>query len=153
MCRAGRILAPILGVTGAAHGRENGMMRRIAGTLLLIACLAGWPARATAAWEAPGRELGLAGGSVGANLLYTPAKLVTALTGALVGGCTAIFTGFDVRSMYAVWVPTVTGTYFLTPDHLLGTRPIEFFGSHYPEALASCMDLEDQTGTRCAPKP
>jgi hypothetical protein len=108
-------------------------MRRAVITLVLMAFLAGWPARAQD--REPGREFGLASASVASNLLYTPPKVVTALFGLLAGGFTAVCTGWDLRSMYAVWVPTVTGTYFLTPSHLEGKRPIEFFGSHYPSTL------------------
>ena len=108
-------------------------MQRAFITLLLMVFLACGPARAED--RNPGREFGLAGASVGANLLYTPPKLLTALIGLPVGALTGVFTGLDLRSMYAVWVPTVTGTYFITPAHLEGTRPIEFFGSHYPTAL------------------
>jgi len=108
-------------------------MQRAFITLLLMVFLACGPARAED--RNPGREFGLAGASVGANLLYTPPKLLTALIGLPVGALTGVFTGLDLRSMYAVWVPTVTGTYFVTPAHLEGTRPIEFFGSHYPTTL------------------
>ena len=108
-------------------------MRRASITLLLMAFLACGPVRAQD--RDPGREFGLAGVSVAANLLYTPPKLLMALIGLPVGALTGVFTGLNVRSMYAVWVPTVTGTYFVTPAHLEGTRPIEFFGSHYPTTL------------------
>ena len=130
-------------------------MRRASITLLLMAFLACGPARAED--RTPGRELGLAGLSVAANLLYTPPKLLTALIGLPVGALTGVCTGLDVRSMYAVWVPTVTGTYFLTPAHLERTRPIEFFGSHYPNTLG-CEANPSMACThdaRCskAPKP
>ena len=108
-------------------------MRRASITLLLMAFLACGPVRAQD--RDPGREFGLAGASVAANLLYTPPKLLTALIGLPLGALTGVCTGLNVRSMYAVWVPTVTGTYFVTPAHLEGTRPIEFFGSHYPTTL------------------
>ena len=108
-------------------------MRRASINLLLMAFLACGPVRAQD--RDPGREFGLAGASVAANLLYTPPKLLTALIGLPLGALTGVCTGLNVRSMYAVWVPTVTGTYFVTPAHLEGTRPIEFFGSHYPTTL------------------
>src|SRR5213076_744273 len=87
-------------------------MQRAFITLLLMVFLACGPARAED--RNSGREFGLAGASVGANLLYTPPKLLTALIGLPVGALTGVFTGLDLRSMYAVWVPTVTGTYFVT---------------------------------------
>ena len=108
-------------------------MRRASISLLLMACLAASPAGARD--REPGREFGLAGASIAANLLYTPPKLLTALFGIPAGALTAVCTGWNLRAMYAVWVPTVTGTYFLTPSHLQGERPIEFFGSHYPSTL------------------
>ena len=108
-------------------------MQKVSMTLVLMALLAGWPARAED--RQPLTEFGLAGASAVANLLYTPPKLVTALIGLPLGAITGVCTGLDVRSMYAVWVPTVTGTYFLTPAHFEGTRPIEFLGSHYPTTL------------------
>ena len=108
-------------------------MRRAAITLLFMVFLAGSPAGARD--REPGREFGLSGAAVAANLLYTPPKLVTALIGLPLGASTLVFTGWNLRAAYAVWVPTVTGTYFLTPSHLEGDRPIEFFGSHYPSTL------------------
>jgi len=121
-------------------------MRKVSITLLLMAVLAGWPARAED--REPVREFGLAGASAAANLLYTPPKLVTALIGLPLGAITGVCTGLNVRSMYAVWVPTVTGTYFLTPAHLERKRPIEFFGSHYPTTLG----CEANPNMTCSPK-
>ena len=125
-------------------------MRNVSITLLLMAVLAGWPVRAED--REPVREFGLAGASAAANLLYTPPKLVTALIGLPLGAITGVCTGLNVRSMYAVWVPTVTGTYFLTPAHLEGTRPIEFFGSHYPTTLG-CAANPSMTCSPKAPEP
>src|SRR5207237_10305614 len=104
-----------------------------------------------------GTEFGLASGAVGASLLYPPPKVLTALLGLPAGALAGVVTGGDLRTMYAVWVPTVTGTYFLTPAHLEGARPIEFFGSHYPTTLG-CEANPSMACThdaRCskAPKP
>ena len=126
------------------------MMRRASLILLLAVLLGSLPARARA--HDIGRDFGLAGASVGLNLLYTPPKLVTAFAGLLVGAATGVFTGCDVRSMYAVWVPTMTGTYFITPAHLEGEKPVEFLGSHYPAALTCAPELERPDG-RCATPP
>ena len=120
-------------------------MRRASLTLLLVLVLAGLPARAE--MRDPGREFGLAVGSVAADLFYTPPKLLLAMLGLPAGAFTAAVTGCDLRSTYAVWVPTLTGTYFLTPAHLEGMRPIEFFGSHYPASVSAAID-EEMRGTR-----
>jgi hypothetical protein len=90
----------------------------------------------------PGREAGLAGSSVAANLLYTPAKLVMALFGLPADALTFVCTGGNMRAAYVIWVPTVTGTYFLTPAPLEGVEPIEFVGSRYPASVASAIDWE-----------
>ena len=108
-------------------------MRRASITLLLMAVLAGSPAGAQDRDQ--GRDFGLAGAAAVANVLYTPPKLVTAAGGLVLGGITGLFTGLNERSMYAVWTPTLTGTYFLTPAHFEGKLPIEFFGSRYPRSL------------------
>jgi hypothetical protein len=113
-------------------------MRRASITLLLTAFLAGSPAAAQD--REPGKDFGLAGASAVANLVYTPPKLLTALIGLPLGAVTGLFTGLNERSMYAVWTPTMTGTYFLTPAHLEGKRPIEFLGSRYPKSLACGAD-------------
>jgi len=119
------------------------MMRAASVTLLLVAVLAGWPARAGA--RDAGREAALAGASVAGNLLYTPAKLVMALLGLPAGALTFVCTGGNYRAAYAIWVPTVTGTYFLTPARLDGVEPIEFVGSHYPATVAYAVE-EETTG-------
>ena len=75
-----------------------------------------------------GREAALAGASVAANILYTPAKAVLALGGLLAGGVTFLATGMNARAAYAIWVPTVSGTYFITPARLDGRRSFELGG-------------------------
>lgn len=125
-------------------------MRKVAITLLLMTFLAVSPAGAED--RSPGREFGLAGAAAAFNLLYTPPKLVMALVGLPLGAITGVCTGWNVRSMYAVWVPTVTGTYFLTPAHLERKRPIEFFGSHYPTTLGCAANPKIPCGHHAHPK-
>ena len=36
-------------------------------------------------------------------------------------------------SRTAIWVPALGGTFFLTNAHMDGSKPIEFFGSNYPD--------------------
>ena len=59
------------------------------------------------------------------------------------GSLTGALTGGDVRAAYALWVPAASGTYLLTPAHLEGTVPIEFFGSDYadqPSTAATAVE-------------
>lgn len=67
------------------------------------------------------------------NLWYVPAKIVVAAVGLPVGALTGWLTGGDVRSAYAIWVPTAGGTWFMDNDVLEGDRPIQFFGDDYAD--------------------
>jgi hypothetical protein len=101
-------------------------------SVLVIALVCGRPCPARATHTQAG-ELGLAVSSAVANVVYVPAKAVVALGGLFVGGLAGFLTGGDQRSAYALWVPAASGTYFLTPAHLEGAEPIEFFGSDYAD--------------------
>jgi len=112
-------------------------MRAACVGLLVVALIAGSPMRASA--RDTGREAALAGASVAANILYTPAKLLLALGGLPAGALTFVCTGGNARAAYAIWVPTVGGTYFLTPSRLDGIKPIHFIGRHYPSNLSPAV--------------
>jgi hypothetical protein len=106
-------------------------MRRCLGGLVLGIVLV---ARAhPAAAAGPAGEAGLALGSAAINVLYLPAKATLAVLGLAAGSVTGLLTGGDVRSAYALWVPTASGTYLVTPSHLDGRVPLEFFGSDYAD--------------------
>ena len=116
-------------------------MRAASVALLVVALVAGSPARADA--RDAGREAALAGASVAANLLYTPAKLVMALAGLPAGALTFVCTGLNERAAYAIWVPTIGGTYFITPARLDGIKPIHFIGSRYPKTMAPAIAKDE----------
>ncbi len=105
-------------------------MRRLMGGLLCGALVLGTgvPARAH-----HGAEFGLAMGAAASNLVYFPVKLTMAGLGLPLGALAGLFTGGNTRAAYAVWVPTASGTYLLTPDHLEGTKDIEFIGNDYAD--------------------
>ena len=105
-------------------------MRRVLVVVVLGMFVLGRPVPGRAQ---PGAEFGLAVGAAGANLLYIPAKVITAIGGLALGGMTGLLTGGDTRAAYAVWVPAASGTFLLTPSNLDGTEPIEFFGSDYAD--------------------
>jgi hypothetical protein len=105
------------------------MMRTLIVTAVLFGLVAsGRPAAANQAEEA-GRALA----SVGVNIFYLPAKAVMAVVGLAAGSVVGLATGGDVRSAYALWVPTASGTWFVTPAQVEGSRPVEFFGSDYAD--------------------
>ena|SRR5262245_13127042 len=78
-------------------------------------------------------EAGFAVIATGANIFYVPAKLLLAVVAMPVGGIAGLFSGGDARTAYAIWVPALGGTFFLTNAHMDGSKPIEFLGSDYPD--------------------
>ena len=106
-------------------------MRTVLVAVLLVALAFTRPA--SAATGDPGAEFGLAIGAAAGSLLYTPAKLIVAVSGLAVGGLVGVLTGGDIRAAYGVWVPAASGTYMLHSSHLDGTEPIEFFGTDYAD--------------------
>ncbi len=110
-------------------------MRKALVTLLLLCFVAGRPVPVRA--QDPGTEFGLAFGATVGNLVYFPLKVAFAFGGLVVGTMAGVLTGGDVRAAYAFWVPTASGTYFLTPSRLDGTEPLEFLGSDYADTAST----------------
>jgi hypothetical protein len=110
-------------------------MRKQVAALVLVAFMLGraMPARAVSG----GEEAGLAVGAAALNLIYLPAKIVVAVGGFILGAATGFATGGDTRAAYGIWVPTLSGTYFLRPAHMEGTAPIEFLGTDYADRPSS----------------
>jgi len=73
--------------------------------------------------------IGLQAASVLTSILYLPFKSVLALGGGLAGGIAYAFSAGDMEVAEAVWGPSVYGTYLITPDHLTGRKPVQFFGT------------------------
>src|SRR5919201_5345537 len=109
------------------------MARSVLAGLLLVGVVLGRPMTGAAHVRTPGQEFGLAVGAAASNILYVPAKVVVAAGGLLLGSLTGFLTGGNVGAAYAVWVPTASGTFLLTPDHLDGTREVLFFGNDYAD--------------------
>ena len=105
-------------------------MRNVVAGLVLGAMVLGQavPSRAAAT---PGEDIGLAFAAAGIDVFYVPTKFFFAASGLVAGAVVGLFTGGDVRSAYAIWVPAAGGTFFVTPAHLDGTQELEFIGSDY----------------------
>ncbi|HZP40795.1 MAG TPA: hypothetical protein VFD84_04690 [Candidatus Binatia bacterium] len=117
-------------------------MRIVMTVLLAAGLLSGRPA--VAGMNSPGVEAANALAAAGANLVYVPVKAIVALAGVPVGALTGLLTGGSTRAAYAVWVPTASGTWLLTPEHLEGSQPIEFFGTDYADRPSTAPNA---TGT------
>jgi hypothetical protein len=105
-------------------------MRRLTAAVVLLGLVASAP---PAGAVTQGEEAGRAIASVGLNIFYVPAKAVMAVLGLAAGGLVGIVTGGDERAAYALWVPVASGTWFVTPANVDGSKPIEFFGSDYAD--------------------
>jgi hypothetical protein len=106
-------------------------MRRFVAALALGALVLGQAAPGHARTQAS--EVGNALAAAGINLVYIPTKLVLATMGLVAGGVVGVLTAGDTRSAYALWVPTATGSWVVTPSNLEGREPLEFFGSDYTD--------------------
>jgi hypothetical protein len=78
------------------------------------------------------------------TILYFPFKAVFAIGGGIVGGLAYIFSGGSEQTAKSIWNTSLYGTYFITPDHLEGNRPIRFLG---------VADSNDASDPYSAPEP
>ena len=116
-------------------------MRKLVVVLTLIALVLGRAVPGQA--HSAGEEAGYAIGAATLNLVYLPAKTLVAIGGFILGAATGFATGGDTRAAYALWVPTLSGTFFLRPAHLQGTEPIQFFGKDYADQPSSIPAVAD----------
>ena len=94
-------------------------------------------------------EAGLGIGSALCSLIYGPAKVVYATLGTVFGGMAWGLSGGDSDVLHAVITPAVRGDYVVTPAHLLGKEPLEFFGHRpgYGETQESAVVEDDFEAT------
>ncbi len=71
---------------------------------------------------------GIGAASAAATILYFPFKAAFALGGGIVGGLAYVFSGFNETTAKSIWIPSIYGTYVITPEHLAGDRPVRFVG-------------------------
>jgi len=68
-------------------------------------------------------------GTVLANVVYFPAKVVFAGTGAVTSGAAYLLTVGDAQASSNIWNAAVNGNYVVTPDMIDGKTPVHFVGS------------------------
>ena len=71
---------------------------------------------------------GMQAASAVATILYFPLKAAFAIGGGIVGGLAYAFSGGSEQTAKNIWVPSMYGTYVITPEHLTGDRPVRFLG-------------------------
>lgn len=123
------------------RGRWRSRASRAALSALLGALLAGAPGVAEAGRSAEmSKQAGLGFGSAVGSLIYAPVKLCYAIGGLIVGGLAWAFSGGDNEVASVVLTPSILGDYVLTPEHLRGEKPIEFFGRD-PDYIPEDVDV------------
>ena len=80
-----------------------------------------------------------------ANIFYVPLKAVIAAVAMPAGGFAGAASGGDPRAAYAIWVPALGGTFFLTNSILDGSQPFEFFGSDYADQPLPTRKGDEET--------
>lgn len=71
---------------------------------------------------------GMQAASAVATILYFPLKAAFAIGGGVVGGLAYAFSGGSEQTAKNIWIPSMYGTYIITPEHLSGDRPVRFLG-------------------------
>ena len=85
-------------------------------------------------------DFGLGLGAIIGNLVYMPTKFVYSTLGGITGGFAYVLTGFRMDVAKAIWVPSMGGTYVLTPSNLTGEDPIYFSGVTEPRQASHDED-------------
>ena len=100
-------------------------------TILLgfLVVVAASPGLAQAQSQEPTYENGGLGAAAAlCSLVYAPLKLTRAIGGLIVGGLAYPLSGGDADVMMKIINPSVRGDYVVTPSHLRGDQPFDFFG-------------------------
>ncbi len=82
------------------------------------------------------RDFGLGVGAVFTNIFYMPVKFVYATLGGITGSFAYVLTGLRFDIAKGIWVPSLGGTYVVTPSMLKGEDPIYFSGVTQPKRAA-----------------
>lgn len=101
----------------------KGWRRGLAALALVAGLVVPRPARASFIEDAGWGVL-----TIATNVFYMPAKFAYATIGGVTGGFAFALTGGDMQTAEAIWVPTMSGTYVVTPRMLQGQEPIYFAG-------------------------
>lgn len=71
---------------------------------------------------------GMQAASALATIVYFPLKAAFAIGGGIVGGLAYAFSGGSEQTAKNIWIPSIYGTYVITPEHLSGDRAVRFLG-------------------------
>jgi hypothetical protein len=119
--------------------RETSIFKLMAVFMLLALCTvtmvpAAWsqdstvPSSGTSTEGGSPSSAGMGAASAVATILYFPFKAAFAIGGGIVGGLAYAFSGGNEQAAKSIWDTSLRGTYYISPDHLQGNRPIRFLG-------------------------
>ncbi|HKO31829.1 MAG TPA: hypothetical protein VJU54_11870 [Nitrospiraceae bacterium] len=135
--------------------RETSIFKLMAVLMLLALCTvimvpSAWSQEGTAPSSGTSTEggtpssAGMGAASAVATILYFPFKAAFAIGGGIVGGLAYAFSGGNEKAAKSIWDTSLRGTYYISPDHLEGNRPIRFLG---------VADPNDGSEPASAPEP
>ena len=135
--------------------REASSFKLVAVFLLLTLCTitmvpSAWSQESAATPSSESTEggsassAGMQAAAAVSTILYFPLKAVFAIGGGIVGGLAYAFSGGNEQAAKSIWDTSLRGTYYISPDHLQGNRPIRFLGVD---------DSNDASAPAPAPEP
>jgi hypothetical protein len=92
---------------------------------------------------------GMQAASAASTILYFPFKAAFAIGGGIVGGLAYAFSGGSEQTAKNIWIPSMYGTYLITPEHLTGDRAVRFLGV----AADSERTMADTAPASLSPEP
>lgn len=119
-----------------AHVTHGGLFSRLSFVALVVTvafcCMITVPAwsqsSATDTQQGTASGAGMQAASALATILYFPLKAAFAIGGGIVGGLAYAFSGGSEQTAKNIWIPSMYGTYIITPEHLTGDRAVRFLG-------------------------
>ena len=95
-------------------------------------------------------DFGVGVGAIVTNLFYMPTKFVYSTLGGVTGGLAYVLTGLNLDIANRIWVPSMGGTYVVTPAMLRGEEVLYFSGTTQPKG--SMREEEDLPSSK-SPSP
>jgi hypothetical protein len=108
--------------------QSSNVSRSVALAAALVLAAAASPARAGDAKEPADSDIGMGVAAGLATLVYAPAKVVYAIGGGVAAGLAYVVSAGNTDVTEPILTPSVRGDYIVTPAHLRGEKPLEFFG-------------------------
>jgi hypothetical protein len=108
--------------------QSRNLSRSVALAAALAIAAAASPARAGGAKQPIDSDAGMGIAAGLATLVYTPAKVVYAIGGGVAAGLAYVVSAGNTDVTEPILTPSVRGDYIVTPEHLRGEKPLEFFG-------------------------